>query len=63
MITAIGQDGAGELYVVDAGLGPSQGELFQLVPEPAGASLALAAAAALAGLAGRARSHRSTRVE
>ncbi|MEB2346142.1 MAG: PQQ-dependent sugar dehydrogenase [Deltaproteobacteria bacterium] len=44
-ITAIAEDGFGELYFVDAG-----GELFRLVPEP-GAGAAAVAAAALGSLA------------
>jgi glucose/arabinose dehydrogenase len=47
-ITAITEDGAGELLVVDLG-----GELFRLVPEPASAALGAASALALAMLRGR----------
>lgn len=47
-ITAITEDGAGEVLVVDLG-----GELFRLVPEPAPTALAAASALALATLRGR----------
>jgi len=48
-VTAIGQDGAGELYVVDMNQGGSNGEVFKLaVPAPEAGAAALAAASTLA---------------
>jgi glucose/arabinose dehydrogenase len=57
-VTAIGQDSAGDLYVVDMNQGGSNGEVFKLVvpaPEPGAAALAAASALALAALARRRR--------
>jgi len=51
LVSGIGQDAAGELYVVDYGFGPNQGQLFRLVPEADAAALALASWGALALLA------------
>jgi hypothetical protein len=45
-----GEDGFGEVYLVDKGSG-SDGEVFALVPEPAGALLLAAGAAVLLGAA------------
>jgi hypothetical protein len=50
-VSGFGEDGFGELYVLDWNNGGVNGELFQLVPEPGSALLQVIAIATLATLA------------
>ena len=53
-ISSFGEDAAGNLYLIDLGVG-GPGEIFQVVPEPASAVLVGAALAALAAARRRSR--------
>jgi hypothetical protein len=56
-ISSFAEDAAGNLYLIDLGVG-GPGEIYQVVPEPAPAALLGAALAALAGARRRGGRHR-----